>query len=305
MKNHRETIELTLMALPAALWFFFFAYLPLTGMVLAFTEYRFSADGFWASLFQSDWIGFKNFEWLFATPDGWLIVRNTVLYNLGFIALGLLLSVAFALMMSELRNKKAAKVYQTMMFLPYFLSWVIVSYFVYTFLNVDEGLLNQLAVALGGQPVAWYQTPEAWPFILVLCNLWKSIGYASVVYLAAIVGIDKELYEAAALDGAGRGRQITAITLPSLKPMMIILTVLALGGIFRSDFGLFYQVPRNSGPLFPVTGVLDTYIYNGLKHMGEIGMSTAAGLYQSVVGLVLILAANAVVRRVDSSNAVF
>ncbi|MBU5349664.1 sugar ABC transporter permease [Virgibacillus sp. LDC1] len=294
-----------LMILPGTIWFLIFAYLPMFGTVLAFKDFRISPDGFFASVFNSEWVGFKNFEYLFTTNDAYIITRNTILYNLAFIILGLIIAVGFAIMLSELVNKRTAKVYQTGMFLPHFLSWVIISYFAFTFLSVDKGTLNQIITYFGGEPISWYAEAKYWPFILVFVGIWKGVGYNSVIYLAAITGIDKSYYEAAVIDGANKWKQTRYITIPLLKPLMIILTILAIGGIFRSDFGLFYQLPKDSGALYPVTNVIDTFVYRGLINMGDIGMSTAAGLYQSLVGLVLILVANYIVRRIEKDHAIF
>lgn len=292
---------LLFMVLPGTLWFVLFSYLPMAGTVIAFKEYRFSRDGFWASIMNSKWAGWDNFKFLFSTRDAFLITRNTLLYNMTFIILGLLVSVLLAVVLSEIANKKLAKLYQTGMFLPYFLSWVVVGYFAFSFLSSESGLLNELS----GTKISWYSEPGYWPFIIVSVYLWKAAGYNSVVYLAAIMGIDKSLYEAAMIDGAGKLQQIRNVTLPMLKPIIIIMTLLAIGKVFYADFGLFYQVPRDSGTLYSVTNVIDTYVYRGLKTTGEIGMSTAAGLYQSVVGFVLVITANLIVRKSDKDSALF
>ncbi|NMM52540.1 ABC transporter permease [Paenibacillus aquistagni] len=294
-----------LMVLPGALWFLFFSYIPMFGAVIAFKDYRIGRDGFLASLMQSEWVGFKNFEYLFSTNDAYIITRNTILYNVVFIILGLVCAVAMAIILSEIVNKRLAKVYQTGMFLPHFLSWVIVGYFTFSFLSVDKGVLNQFLVWIGQDPVSWYSESKYWPYILVFLNLWKGIGYSSVVYLAAIVGIDKTYYEAAMIDGANKWQQIRHITIPSISTLMTILTLLAVGRIFYADFGLFYQIPRDSGPLYSVTNVIDTYVYRGLKVTGDISMSTAAGLYQSFVGFILVMTSNWIVRKFNKENALF
>ncbi|WP_438351970.1 ABC transporter permease [Paenibacillus sp. FA6] len=294
-----------LMVLPGALWFLLFAYLPMFGTIIAFKEYRFHRDGFWASIVNSKWVGLDNFKFLFSTEDAFIITRNTLLYNIVFIFVGLALSVLLAVVLSEITNKKLSKLYQTGMFLPYFLSWVIVGYFTFSFLSSDRGLLNGLFESLGIGPVQWYTESKYWPFILVLVYLWKAVGYNSVVYLASIMGIDRSLYEAAMIDGANKLQQIRSITLPLLRPIITIMTLLAIGKIFYADFGLFYQVPRDSGTLYAVTNVIDTYVYRGLKTTGEIGMSAAAGLYQSVVGFSLVMASNYIVRKFDKDNALF
>lgn len=276
------------------------------GNIMAFQNFRNSKHGFLHSLFvKSEWIGFKNFEFLFKTRDAWVITRNTVAYNVIFIVLTLVVSVTFAIMLAELRNTKLRKVYQTAMFFPYFLSWVIVGYFVYGFLSVDKGLINDILGRFGHEPIRWYAEPKYWPFILVFMNLWKNVGYQSVVYLATIVGFNQSLYEAAMIDGANKWKQIKYITLPLLKPIMIILTLLAIGRIFYADFGLFYQVPRNSGVLYSVTNVIDTYVFRGLMVTGDIGMSSAAGLYQSLVGFIFVLISNYIVKKIDPDYGLF
>jgi putative aldouronate transport system permease protein len=305
LKDINKNTAMLIMVLPATLWFIFFSYLPMAGMVIAFKEYRYSRDGFLASIIESKWVGLQNFKFLFSTNDAYIITRNTVLYNIFFIVLGLVIAVAMAIMLAEITNKRLAKVYQTGMFLPYFLSWVIVGYFVFSFLSLDRGVVNQVAGWFGIDPVNWYSDPTYWPIIIVVVFLWKSVGYNSVIYLAAIMGIDKSLYEAAMIDGANKWQQIRNITIPMLTPLITILTLLAIGKIFYADFGLFYQVPRDSGTLYSVTNVIDTYVYRGLKSTGEIGMSTAAGLYQSLIGFVLVITSNGIVRKFNKDNALF
>jgi putative aldouronate transport system permease protein len=224
---------------------------------------------------------------------------------LALISLGLVLAVGIAITLNELVNKRTAKVYQTAMFMPYFLSWVIISFFTFSFLSVDKGILNQVITYFGGDPVSWYGDTRFWPYILIFMGIWKSIGYSSVVYLAAIAGIDKSYYEAAMIDGASKWQQIKFITLPLLKPLMVTLTILAIGGIFRSDFGLFYQIPRDSGVLYSVTNVIDTYIYRSMSTTGNLGMSTAAGLYQSIVGFIMVIVTNSIVKKISKENAIF
>ncbi|AQY52282.1 ABC transporter permease [Listeria weihenstephanensis FSL R9-0317] len=293
------------MVLPGVAWFVIFAYLPMFGTVIAFKDYRVDGNGFISSLMSSDWVGLDNFKFLFRTDDAFIITRNTVLYNLVFIIVGLLLGVALAIVFNSLVNKRMAKVYQTGMLFPYFLSWVVVSYFLYSFLSEDSGLLNSMIVAFGGDPISWYSDPQYWPFILIFMNIWKGLGYGSIVYLAAIAGIDRNYYEAAMIDGAGKWQQIRHVTIPALTPLIIILTILNVGKIFNSDFGLFYQLPRNSGPLFPVTDVIDTYVYRGLTSLGDISMSAAAGLYQSIVGFILVMLTNYIVKKIDPEYALF
>jgi putative aldouronate transport system permease protein len=231
-----------------------------------------------------------------------------VLYNLVFIVLGLVLAVAIAIALNELRNKKLSKIYQTSMMLPYFLSYVVVSYIVYAFLNEQYGIVNRVILpALGKDSVMWYTENKYWPYILVILNCWKGIGYNAVVYIAAIAGIDKEMYEAADIDGATKWQQIRHITIPQLTPLMTILTILAVGRIFRGDFGLFYFTTINlgNGNLKPSADVLDTYIYDVLRTSANIGMSTAASFYQSIVGFVLVFISNHIIRKVDNENSLF
>ena len=292
----KKNLPLTMMALPGIILMILFKYLPLSGIVLAFKQYNIR-DG----IFGSAWNGLKNFEYLFRTKDAWIITRNTLGYNLLFIVLDLVLAVAMAIILNELHQKKAAKVYQTIFMAPYFLSWVVVSFVAYSLLSVDNGFINRAF----GLNVTWYSEPRVWPFILIIFQVWKTLGYSTVMYLGSIVGISNDYYEAALMDGATKWQQIRYITLPSLKSMMIVLTILAIGKIFYADFGLFYQLPRNSGPLFPVTNVIDTYVARALKENGNIGMSAAASLYQSLVGFVLVLVSNFIVRKIDKDSALF
>lgn len=247
-----------------------------------------------------------NFLFLFHTPDSWTMIRNTVLYNIVFIILGLIIAVAFAIILSELRNRRTSKIYQSLMFLPYFLSWVIVSYLAYGFLGPDKGFINKSIIEpLGGKAVQFYTEPLYWPFILIFFNLWKYTGYNCVVYLAALTSIDPEFYEAATIDGASRWQRIRHITLPNLQPLMIILTVLAIGRVFNSDFGLFYQLPRQQGALFPATLTIDVYVFNTMRNLSDYSMAAAAGLLQSVVGFIFVFTANKVVQKLDHDKAVF
>ncbi|GGD88043.1 ABC transporter permease [Paenibacillus nasutitermitis] len=305
LKDISKNKAMLFMVLPGTIWFFFFSYLPMAGTVIAFKEYRMSQDGFLASILNSKWVGLDNFKFLFSTEDAYVITRNTILYNVVFIILGLVLAVGLAIVLVEIVNKRLSKIYQTAIFLPYFLSWVIVGYFVFSFLSADKGLVNQFLTYIGMERINWYADPQKWPYLLVIINMWKTVGYSSVVYLAAIIGIDKSLYEAAMIDGASKWDQIKNITIPMLKPLMTILTLLAIGRVFYADFGLFYQITRDSGMLYSTTNVIDTYVYRGLKLTGEIGMSTAAGLYQSAIGFILVMTSNWVVRKFNKDNALF
>ena len=304
MKRFKNNKELLLLTIPGAIWFLVFAYLPMFGVIVAFKRWRIHG-GFFESLMNSKWVGFDNFKFLFQSSDAWLITKNTVLYNIVFIILGIVLPVTLAILLNELLNKKLAKFYQSSMFLPYFLSWVVVSYCLYAFLIPEKGYVNGILQSMGGKGISWYTEPKYWPFIIIFMSQWKAVGYGTVVYLASICGIDKSYYEAAMIDGASKFQQIKYITVPLLKPVMIIMFITSIGGMFRGDLGLFYQLPKDSGALYPVTNVIDTYVYRGLMNLGDIGMSSAASLYQSFVGLILIVTSNAIVRKVDEENAFF
>jgi putative aldouronate transport system permease protein len=292
---------LLLMLVPGTIYLIINNYIPMFGTVVAFKSINY-ALGYW----KSPWVGFDNFKFLFNSSDAWVITRNTILYNLSFIALSLVCAVTFAILLNELKNKYLSNVYQSIMFLPYFLSAVVVGYLGYSMLSQEFGFLNNMILApLGIQPISWYSEPKYWPFILPVVYIWKNIGYSIVIYLAAIIGIDKEYYEAAITDGATKWQLIKNITLPSIKPMMIILTLLGIGHILNADFGLFYQLPLDAGALYSTTNVIDTYVYRALLRLGDTGMSSAAGLYQSAVGFVLVVSVNFLVRKIDKENALF
>lgn len=300
----RDDTELTLLAMPTVVWFLLFCFLPMLGIIIAFKDLK-GSGSFIQNIITSPWAGgngLGNFKTLFSFGDIWIVIRNTLLYNIVFIVLGIVIPVALALMINQLRSKFLGKVYQTAMFLPYFLSWVVVAAVVMSFLSVDKGLVNHLLEASGKAPVQWYMRKEFWPFILVFLNLWKTVGYSMVVYLASITGIDSTYYEAAVIDGATKWQQTRYITLPLLKMVIIIMFIMSVGRIFYSDFGLFYQVPMGSNSLYTVTQTIDVYVYQMLK-TGTTGMASAAAFIQSVVGCLTILAANAVVRKVDPDSA--
>src|SRR3712207_1738568 len=304
-KNVIKYRALLLMVLPGFVWFIFFFYIPVLANVVAFKDFHYSAGGFLQSLKESPWVGLDNFKYLFASKDAWLITRNTIAYNLIFLLFNVFFAIAFAIIMSELRNKKAVKAYHTMSLLPYFLSWVVIEYFVSAFLNTDKGFINQLLIDSGNSPIKWYSNPTWWPLILLFMSVWKGLGYNSIIYYASVKGISDTYYEAAMVDGASKWQQIRHITIPQLLPMMSILLIINIGSIFKSDFGLFYVIPKNSGPLYDVTSVLDTYVYNALTATCDISMASAASLYQSVVGTCILLITNAFVRRMDPDAALF
>lgn len=293
---------LYIMVLPGLLLFLVNNYLPMFGTIIAFKNVNF-VDG----ILGSPWVGLKNFEYLFASPQAFQITRNTILYNAVFIFLNLLIGVSFAIALNEILNRRLAKFYQATLFFPGLLSMVVISYLVYSLLSLDYGFFNKvLFPALGWEPINWYGETKYWPFILTIVNSWINMGYYSVLFLGSVVSVDPEYYEAAVVDGATKWQQITKITLPMLTPLIIIMLLLQVGRIFFGNFGLFFQVPRpNSGILFPVTQVIDTYVYRALVSTGDIGMAAAAGLYQSVVGFVLVFTVNMAVRRIDKDRAIF
>ncbi|NIK70391.1 putative aldouronate transport system permease protein [Paenibacillus sp. BK720] len=300
-RSLRRFIPLYIMLLPGLAYLAINNYMPLFGLSIAFKDINFR-KGLW----HSDWIGFQNFEYLFKTSDAWLITRNTLLYNAVFIVLGLAVAVAIAILLNEIRSRIASRLYQSVIILPYLISIILVSYLVYAVLSIDTGFINKTILpALGMEPINWYNEPKYWPYILTFVHLWKGAGYSCIVFLAAIIGIDPEYYEAAKLDGASKWLQIRKITIPMITPVIIMLTLLGIGRIFYSDFGLFYQVPMNSGALFSTTNVIDTYVFRGLMQLGDIGMSAAAGFYQSLVGFALVLISNLVVRKINKENALF
>lgn len=297
----RDDIELTLLATPTTIWYLLFSFLPMFGVIIAFKNFKIHGS-FLQSIVKSPWVGISNFRFLFSSSDAFVIIRNTLGYNIVFIILGIVIPVALAIMINQLYNKRAAKVYQTAMFMPYFLSWVVVSAIVWGALSYDKGFVNNAIAGMGGTRVQWYMTENFWPLFLVLMNLWKNLGYSMVIYLAAINGIDNELYEAAVMDGANKWQQTRYITLPIMKTVIVVMFILSVGRIFYSDFGLFYQVPRNSNSLFSVTNTLDVYVYNQLKY-ATTGMASAAAFLQSVMGCIAILLANWIVRKVDPDSA--
>ncbi|HYE81510.1 MAG TPA: ABC transporter permease subunit [Clostridia bacterium] len=291
---------LYLMLLPGLLVLLVNNYLPMFGIVIAFKDYNYT-KGFW----KSDWVGFENFKYLFNSKAAYQITRNTILYNLAFIIIAATIAVALAIIFNELLNRRMSKLYQSVMFLPYFLSWVVISYLVFALLSSDMGFINKMLISSGMQPVDWYVEPRFWPLIIILVNTWKWTGYDSIIYLAAIVGFDKSLYEAAAVDGASRFQQITKVMVPMLMPVIIILTLIKVGRVFFTDFGLFFNIPRNSGPLFDATNVIETYVFRALRQTGDIGMASAAGFYQAIVGFIVVLTANYIVRKIDKDSSLF
>lgn len=291
-KKLKRFLPFYIMGLPGLIYLFINNYMPLPGLVIAFQKYSFAKG-----LFKSPFVGLANFEYLFKTKDAWIITRNTVGYNVIWIFLSMIISIAVAIFLNEISGKRFRKFYQTSILLPHLISMVIVSYLVFAFLSESNGLINSLLGKFGISNVQWYSNPAYWPFILTIVYLWKTIGFSSVIYLSSIVGFSREYYEAAQMDGATKWKQIKYITLPLLKPTVITMLILNFGKIFRSDFGLFYQVPKNIGQLFSATNTLDTYVYRAFMLNGDIAMSAAAGFYQSVVCFVMLILANLIVKR--------
>jgi len=296
-----QYLPLYLMMLPGLCYLLINNYIPMAGIVIAFKKLNFSKG-----IFASPWCGIDNFKFLFATRDAWIITRNTLLYNVLFIIVNMVIGIAIAILICEVRNKKMKKLYQSVILLPFLMSMVILSYIVYALLSSENGLINNTILStLNMDPIQWYQQPKYWPFILVFANCWKGVGYGCLIYIASLIGIDPSYYEAARLDGASKWQEISKITLPCLVPTIITMLLLSIGRIFYSDFGLFYQVPMNSGVLFPTTNVIDTYVYRALIERGNISMSSAAGVYQSVVGFVIVMFSNWVVRKTNKEQALF
>jgi putative aldouronate transport system permease protein len=295
----RKNSELLLLLLPGALLILVFAYLPMFGVILAFKDFRFD-QGIWGS----EWVGWNNFKFFFESATAWSITRNTVGYGLLYTILTTVLSLSLAILMNEM-GKKWLRLHQTAMFIPYCLSWVVVSYLALAFLDTEHGYLNQLLEWIGLESRMWYLEAEPWPYILITAYLWKNVGFSTLVYFAGIMGINQEYYEAAKIDGATRWQMAMKVTLPMLATLISILLILSIGHIFVGDFGLHYFIPNNSGMTYPTTDIIDTYVYRALRVYGDIGMSTAVGVFQSAVGLVLVFLANYAVRKINDENSLF
>ncbi|MBP3360719.1 MAG: sugar ABC transporter permease [Clostridia bacterium] len=299
VRRFKNSLPLTLLALPAIIYFIIFKYVPLYGLVLPFKDYKFS-KGF----FGSEWCGFRNFEFLADNTQLYIAIRNTILYNFVFIILGIFVSVTAALLLFELKNKYV-KLYQTILYLPFYISWVVVAYAARAFLDMDYGLINKLIEMFGGEGVLWYSNPSYWPAFIITANVWKSFGSNAVLYYASLMGTDKSLFEAAKIDGAGKLQTIIHISIPSIKSIIVMMTILSIGKIFYGDFGLFYNLTLNSSLLYPTTDIIDTYVYRSLVKLGDMGISSAVGFLQSVFGFVLVLATNFIVRRVEEDCSLF
>ncbi len=300
-RDRKKNLTYMLFLLPGLVYLVINNYIPMMGVFIAFKNIDYVKG-----IFKSDWIGLENFRFLFRTKDALVMTRNTLLYNLVFIIAGTIFAVFVAILLCELGEKLSARLFQSALILPYLLSWVIISYIVFAFLSSDTGYINKAVLEPAGKGfVNWYGEPFYWIFILIFVFLWKSTGYQSIVYMANIAGIDSSIKEAARIDGANKLQEIRYVVLPLLRPTVVIMTLMAIGRIFYSDFGLFFQVPMDSGALYPATQTVDTYVYRGLMKLNDIGMASAAGLYQSVVGFILVLLSNLAVKKADPDNALF
>lgn len=292
---------LYIMMIPGIVYFVINNYIPMFGIVVAFKRYNVNAG-----IYGSPWYGLKNFEYLFGTSQAFIIIRNTLLYNTAFLAVNTLVGISLALFISDVISTRFRKIYQSAILFPFLISIVVVSYIVFAFLSHENGMMNKSVLPfLGKDGIQWYNETRYWPFILILVNCWKNVGYGTLIYIAGIAGIDRAFYEAAEIDGAGKWQQIRKITIPCLIPSIITILLVSIGRIFYSDFGLFYQVPQNSGSLFTVTNTIDTYVYRALVSSGGIGRSAAAGVFQSIVGFTLVFTSNTIVRKLSSDNALF
>ena len=300
LRRFRRFIPIYLLMLPGLVYLFINNYMPLPGLMVAFKKYNAGLG-----IFKSPWVGFQNFTYLFTTDDAWVITRNTIGYNLAFIVVNTVMAITVAIILSELTGR-IKKFYQSAILLPNLISSVIIGYLVFAFFSVENGFINNSILKMfGKEAVSWYSEAKYWPFILTIVYLWMSFGYSSILYYSTLIGIDKSYYEAAVVDGAGTYAQIRHITLPALKTTIITMILLAVGRICYSDFGLFYQVPMNSGLLYSTTQTIDTYVYRGLLELNDIGRSTAAGFLQSVLGFICVFTANTVVSKLDKDSSLF
>lgn len=296
----KDNLQLFTLALPTIILLLVFNYLPMFGIILAFKDYK-VPKGIWGS----PWAGLKNFDFFLKSQDAFRITRNTILLNLMFIAAGIVFGVIFALIMFEVKKARHVKVYQTVSILPSFLSWVAVGYIVYAFLDPTKGVANQILAFFGKEGVSWYTEPAYWPVILLIVKTWQGVGLGSIIYYAALMGVDSELFEAADIDGASKLQKTWYVSIPQIVPIIVIMAILDIGKIFRADFGLFYNVTRNVGALYPTTDVIDTYVFRALMNQGNIGMSSAASVLQSVVCFVTLVVTNAIVKKISPENSLF
>lgn len=295
----KRNLDLTLLAIPAVVILFVLCYVPMFGIIIAFKDFRNDLG-----IFGSPWAGLNNFKFFFMSSDALRITRNTIGYNTIFIIFGTIVSVTFSIFLSVL-SKKFVKIYQTVLFVPFFISWVVGGYLVLSMLDPQYGFLNRVLAVFGVENIDWYNSPQYWPYILVLLNLWKYTGFNTLIYYAGIMGIDSAYYEAGEIDGANRVQMTFFITIPFLKRLITILFIMNLGNIFRGDFGLHYFIPNNSGILFAATDVIDTYTFRALRTLGDIPMASAVSAFQSFVGLITVLIANKVIKKINEDSALF
>lgn len=300
LKKVADNKTLLIMLIPAVIYVIIFSYIPMGGIVLAFKKYNYTA-GIW----RSPWVGLSNFKYLIISDKLWPLTRNTILYNLAFIIIGMIFEVGLAILFSEISGRYFKKLGQSSMLLPFFISWVVVSSIMLNIFGYEHGVLNNVLNSLGMKPVNIYENIKSWPIVMIMLRIWKNTGYGSIIYLAAITGIDQEIYEAADMDGASIWQKIHHITIPCLRPTMIIMLLLALGQMFKGDFGMFYQVVKNNQNLMGVSDIIDTFVYRSLISSPDIGMSAAAGLYQSVMGFITILIANFTVKKIQPDYTLF
>ncbi|MBQ8815345.1 MAG: sugar ABC transporter permease [Lachnospiraceae bacterium] len=300
IKHLKDNLQLLSLAMPAVILLALFSYLPMFGIVLAFKNYK-VPKGIWGS----PWAGLENFRFFLESQDAWRVTRNTLGLNFMFIIAGTVGAVIFALIMYEVKKARHVKLYQTVSILPHFISWVAVSYIVYALLDPTKGIINRVIEIFGGEGVSWYSEPKYWPVILLIVSLWHSVGYGSIIYYASLMGMDSGLMEAAEIDGATKLQRVWHVAIPHLVPIVIIKVILGIGGIFNADFGMFYNVTRDVGALYPTTDVIDTYVYRALMQQGNIGMSSAVGLIQSIVCTITLVLTNAVVKKISPENTLF
>ncbi|WP_246294258.1 ABC transporter permease [Paenibacillus planticolens] len=298
-KHFWKARSLFFIGLPAVLVVFVFYYLPMYGIVIAFKDINYT-KGIWGS----DWVGLHNFKFFFNSQDALRITRNTLLLNGLFIVVGMSCALVIGILLAEL-GRRWVKLFQTILFFPYFLSWVVVGFVSYILLNPSFGVINKTLEQLHFAPIDWYSKPGYWPVILLLTYLWKNVGYTAIIFFTGLLSIDNSYYEAASIDGASRLQQIRKISIPLILPLITMLFMLNVGRIFYSDFGLFYFVPRDAGMLYATTDVVDTYVFRSLRVVGDLGMASAASLYQAIVGLILVVATNILVRKFNRDNALF
>ncbi|GIO39531.1 sugar ABC transporter permease [Paenibacillus antibioticophila] len=291
---------LYVMAVPGLLFFLIFSYLPIYGITIAFKDYNFSKG-----ITGSEWVGFKNFDYFFTSDDFWIVLRNTLGLNLLFIVFTTITAVLIALMFNEIRNKYFKRISQSLIFLPYFMSWIVVGMIVQSLFGGEEPMINAWLQGLGMEPVNWMFEAKLWPAILTVIRVWQGAGYLSIIFLAAITGIPEDMYEAARIDGASKLQIMLRITLPLLVPTIMIMTLLSVGKIFNGDFAMIYAIIGDNSLLYPTTDVIDTFVFRSMRQLHDFGMSSAVGLFQSVMGLLFVLGANWVTRRVSKESALF